>query len=156
MKRKDFVDSMINEIQRGGNRPQWLELEITESVVMAKGDDNPRKLSQLRQLGVTVTIDDFGTGYSSLSYLARLPVDSLKIDQSFIASMKDSAEATSIVSTIITLAHGLKLKVVAEGGTVAQCNMLKELGCDAVQGYLFSKPLPAETFVEKYLLPLTI
>jgi EAL domain-containing protein (putative c-di-GMP-specific phosphodiesterase class I) len=154
LQRKEFVDSMIDEIRRGGDHPQWLELEITESIVMANVEENSRKLSILRDMGVTVAIDDFGTGYSSLSYLGRLPVDALKIDQSFVAGMADNPEAASIVSSIITLAHGLKLKVVAEGvENEAQSNMLKQLGCDEVQGYLFSKPLPAASFAEKYLRP---
>lgn len=157
LQRKDFVDSMINEIHRGGDRPQLLELEITESLVMANIDNSSRKLALLRDMGVAVTIDDFGTGYSSLSYLAHLPVDILKIDQSFVAGMTDSAVAASIVSTIITLAHGLKLQVVAEGvETEAQSNMLRQLGCDAMQGYLLSVPLPAATFAQNYLSPSTM
>jgi EAL domain-containing protein (putative c-di-GMP-specific phosphodiesterase class I) len=144
LQKKDFVDSMVAEIRRGGDSPQLLELEITESVVMRNVEDSVRKLSILRGMGVTVAIDDFGTGYSSLSYLSRLPLDALKIDRAFVSGMTDNGEAASIVSTIIALAHGLKLKVVAEGvETEAQSNMLKLLRCDEAQGYLFAKPLPA-------------
>ena len=113
------------------------------SVVMGNVEDNIRKLSILRGMGVTVAIDDFGTGYSSLSYLSKLPLDSLKIDRSFVSRMTGSAEAASIVSTIITLDHGLKLKVIAEGvETEEQSQSLTRLGCDEAQGFLFAKPLP--------------
>jgi diguanylate cyclase (GGDEF)-like protein/PAS domain S-box-containing protein len=145
LQNKDFVDRMVAEILRGGNVPGWLEVEITESVVMSNIEDGIRKLSILRGMGVTVAMDDFGTGYSSLSYLGKLPLDALKIDRSFVSRMTESKEDASIVSTIIALAHGLNLKVVAEGvETEEQSNMLKLLGCDEAQGYLFSRPLPAE------------
>src|SRR5260221_2726809 len=144
LQRKDFVDGMIEEIKRGGNSPEWLELEITESLVMRNVEDSTRKLSILRGMGVTVAIDDFGTGYSSLSYLGRLPVDSLKIDRSFVSGMMAGGEAATIVSTIIALAHGLKLKVVAEGvETREQSDILHKLGCDQAQGFLYSRPVPA-------------
>lgn len=142
---KDFVERMVAEISRDGNFPEWMEIEITESVVMDNIEDSIRKLALLRGLGVAVAMDDFGTGYSSLSYLGKLPLDSLKIDRSFVTGMTDSKEDAAIVSTIITLSHGLNLKVVAEGvETAEQSNMLKALGCDEAQGYLFSQPLPAD------------
>jgi EAL domain-containing protein (putative c-di-GMP-specific phosphodiesterase class I) len=141
---KTFVETMIEEIRGGGDIPERLELEITESVVMRNVEDSTRKLSILRGLGVTVAIDDFGTGYSSLSYLSRLPLDSLKIDRSFVSGLTGDGEAASIVSTIIALAHGLRLKVVAEGvETEEQARTLKLLRCDEAQGYLYAKPLPA-------------
>jgi EAL domain-containing protein (putative c-di-GMP-specific phosphodiesterase class I) len=145
LQHKEFVDGMIEELRRGGDSPERLELEITESLVMRDVQDTTRKLSILRGMGVTVTIDDFGTGYSSLSYLSRLPVDSLKIDRSFVSGMTSGGEAISIVSTIIALGHGLRLKVVAEGvETREQGELLRRLGCDEAQGFLFSRPLPAE------------
>jgi PAS domain S-box-containing protein/diguanylate cyclase (GGDEF)-like protein len=145
LRKTDFVAGMIEEIQRGGDHPEWLEIEITESVLMQDVDESTGKLSILRSMGLTVAIDDFGTGYSSLSYLSRLPVDSLKIDRSFVTGMTSGEEAASIVSTIIALAHGLKLKVVAEGvETAEQAQLLKTLQCDEAQGYLFSKPLSGE------------
>jgi diguanylate cyclase (GGDEF)-like protein len=151
LQRTDFVDNMVAEIRRGGS-PECLELEITESMVMGNVEDSIRKLSILRGLGVTVAIDDFGTGYSSLSYLGKLPLDALKIDRSFVSGMASSAEAESIVSTIVALAHSLKLKVVAEGvETEEQSGMLKLLGCDEAQGYLFSKPVPAEILEARFL-----
>jgi EAL domain-containing protein (putative c-di-GMP-specific phosphodiesterase class I) len=104
-------------------------------------------------MGLTVAIDDFGTGFSSLSYLAKLPIDTLKIDRSFIVEMTRSSEGSALVSTIINLAHGLNLKAVAEGvETEKQSLVLGLLGCDEMQGFLFSKPIPAEAFEAKYLI----
>ncbi len=152
LRAKDFVDSIVEEIRCGGNRPDWLELEITESVVMGNIEESHRKLSLLRDLGVTIAIDDFGTGYSSLSYLSKLPLDSLKIDRSFVSGLSESSEAGTIVSTIISLAHGLRLKVVAEGvETLAQSNMLELLRCDEVQGYFYGRPVPSDTFAAEHL-----
>jgi len=140
---RDFVDSLIGEIERGGDMPERLELEITESLVMRNVEDSTRKLSILRGMGVTIAIDDFGTGYSSLSYLSRLPVDSLKIDRSFVNGMAGGPQGVNLVATIISLAHGLKLKVVAEGvETAEQARLLRELRCDEAQGYYFSRPVP--------------
>ena len=151
---KGFVDSIIDEIQRGGNSPDRLELEITEGIVMGNVEDTINKLSILRNMGVSIAIDDFGTGYSSLSYLARLPLDTLKIDQSFVSGMTGEGESASIVSTIIVLAHALKLKVVAEGvETEEQSRLLRLLNCDEMQGYLFSKPVPADILETRFLVP---
>jgi diguanylate cyclase (GGDEF)-like protein/PAS domain S-box-containing protein len=144
---KGFVDTVIAEIERGGDFPELLELEITESLVMRNVDDSTRKLSIVRGMGVTIAIDDFGTGYSSLAYLSRLPVDKLKIDRSFVANVANSGEATTLVTTMIGLAHGLKLKVVAEGvETQEQAHLLRLFRCDQAQGYLYSKPVPADAF----------
>jgi EAL domain-containing protein (putative c-di-GMP-specific phosphodiesterase class I) len=144
LQRKDFVDSIIEEIRRGGNNPEWLELEITESLVMRNVEDSTRKLSILRGMGVKVAIDDFGTGYSSLSYLGRLPVDTLKIDRSFISGVAMETDSVTVVSTILALAHGLKLNVVAEGvETREQADMLRRFRCDEAQGYFYSRPIPA-------------
>jgi EAL domain-containing protein (putative c-di-GMP-specific phosphodiesterase class I) len=109
-------------------------------------------LRAIRALGLTVAIDDFGTGFSSLSYLAKLPADTLKIDRSFIVDMTRSPEGLALVSTIISLAHGLKLKVVAEGvETEEQSRLLGLLGCDEMQGFFFSGPVSGEVFESKYL-----
>lgn len=122
-----------------------LELEITESLIMDDIEDSIAKLEAIRGAGIGIAIDDFGTGYSSLSYIARLPVSSLKIDRSFIAGMMDSPHNMTIVSTIISLAHCLNLRVVAEGvETDEQLKLLRLLRCDEMQGYLFSRPLPAD------------
>jgi diguanylate cyclase (GGDEF)-like protein len=119
-----------------------LELEITESILMENIDRNIERVKTLRALGVTIAIDDFGTGYSSLNYLARLPMDKLKIDRSFVVGMTQSPESRTIVSAIISLAHSLGLKVVAEGvETEEQLNILRLLKCDEVQGYLLSRPV---------------
>jgi EAL domain-containing protein (putative c-di-GMP-specific phosphodiesterase class I) len=109
-------------------------------------------LQAIRDMGVTIAIDDFGTGFSSLSYLSKLPVDTLKIDRSFVTDMTVSPEGLALVSTIINLAHSLKLKVVAEGvETEEQSRLLRLLDCDEMQGFLFSKPLPGEIFEARYL-----
>jgi EAL domain-containing protein (putative c-di-GMP-specific phosphodiesterase class I) len=103
-------------------------------------------------MGITVAIDDFGTGFSSLSYLAKLPINTLKIDRSFIVEMNSTPEATALVTMIINLAHSLRLKVVAEGvETAEQSIVLRELDCDQMQGYLYSKPLPEELFTARFL-----
>ncbi|MCK9285115.1 MAG: EAL domain-containing protein [Rhodocyclaceae bacterium] len=132
-----------------------LELEITESLVMEDVKHSIASLRAIRALGVSIAIDDFGTGFSSLSYLSKLPVDTLKIDRSFVIEMTAGAEGLALVSTIIGLAHALKLKVVAEGvETEEQSRLLRLLDCDEIQGYLFSKPIPGELFETKYLAPL--
>jgi EAL domain-containing protein (putative c-di-GMP-specific phosphodiesterase class I) len=111
-------------------------------------------LRAIRAMGVSIAIDDFGTGFSSLSYLAKLPVDTLKIDRSFVLDMTAAPEGLALVSTIISLAHSLKLKVVAEGvETEEQSRLLRLLSCDEMQGYLFSKPLPGEIFETRFLAP---
>jgi EAL domain-containing protein (putative c-di-GMP-specific phosphodiesterase class I) len=108
-------------------------------------EGNIAKLRAIREMGVTIAIDDFGTGYSSLGYLAKLPVNALKIDRSFIVGLADNVDNMSIVSTIISLAHSLNLKVVAEGvETDEQLRLLTLLNCDEIQGYVISKPLPAD------------
>jgi EAL domain-containing protein (putative c-di-GMP-specific phosphodiesterase class I) len=109
---------------------------------MEKTDEVIQKLKRIRQMGVCVAIDDFGTGYSSLRYLARLPIDTLKIDRSFVMAMTENADDMAIVSSIISLAHGLDLNVVAEGvETEEQRKLLRLLRCDQMQGYLFSRPV---------------
>jgi EAL domain-containing protein (putative c-di-GMP-specific phosphodiesterase class I) len=108
-------------------------------------DESIRKLRVLREAGASISLDDFGTGHSSLAYLSRLPIDTVKIDRSFIRAMTENADATSIVSTIISLAQALRHKVVAEGvETEEQARLLRLLRCDQIQGYLFSPPQPME------------
>ena len=131
-----------------------LELELTESLIMADVEQTIATLRAVRAMGVTIAIDDFGTGFSSLSYLAKLPVDTLKIDLSFVRAMTHSSQGQALVTTIITLAHALNLNVVAEGvETEEQSRLLRLLGCDEMQGYLFSKPLPVEIFESRFLAP---
>jgi diguanylate cyclase (GGDEF)-like protein len=129
-----------------------LELEITESLIMEDVKHSITILQTIRDMGVTIAIDDFGTGFSSLSYLSRLPVDTLKIDRSFVNDMTTTPDGLALVSTIITLAHSLKLKVVAEGvETDEQSRFLRLLTCDEMQGFLFSRPVPADIFEAKFL-----
>ncbi|HLE67751.1 MAG TPA: EAL domain-containing protein [Burkholderiales bacterium] len=146
LRQRDFV-RVVEEAIRHGAHPPGLDLEITESLLMDDVKGNIEKLGAVRALGLSIAIDDFGTGYSSLGYLARLPVQTLKIDRSFIITMLSDPDAMTLVSTIISLAHSLRLKVVAEGvDSEDQAKMLRLLRCDEMQGYLFSKPLPfAET-----------
>jgi diguanylate cyclase (GGDEF)-like protein/PAS domain S-box-containing protein len=153
LKRRNFVD-MITQAIRGGATPTGIDLEITEGVMMEDIEGNIAKLKAVRALGLNIAIDDFGTGYSSLGYLARLPVDSLKIDRSFIISMLEEANTMTLVSTIISLAHSLNLKVIAEGVDAReQQTMLALLRCDQIQGYLICHPLPLLemlTFAKKW------
>jgi PAS domain S-box-containing protein/diguanylate cyclase (GGDEF)-like protein len=129
-----------------------LELEITESVIMDEVDRKVAMLSQVRSLGVSIAVDDFGTGYSSLSYIARLPITSLKIDRAFVNGMTAGPQGRVLVSSIVALAHALNLKVVAEGvETLAQADLLRQMGCDEGQGYLFSRPVPAAALLDLLL-----
>jgi diguanylate cyclase (GGDEF)-like protein/PAS domain S-box-containing protein len=146
LKRRDFVQSVARAIGAGA-KPPGVDIEITESMAMDDVAGNIEKLRAVRELGINVAIDDFGTGYSSLAYLARLPVSSLKIDRSFVITMLADRNTMTLVSTIISLAHSLGLKVVAEGvDAEEQAAALQRMGCDEMQGYLYSKPLPPEAF----------
>ena len=139
----DFVAELERTIGGDANAADGLELEITESVIMEDISHSIASLRAIRAMGLTVAIDDFGTGFSSLSYLAKLPADTLKIDRSFVIDMTQGPEGLALVSTIINLAHGLKLKVVAEGvESEEQSRLLRLLGCDEMQGFYFSAPIP--------------
>jgi diguanylate cyclase (GGDEF)-like protein len=149
-----FLDEVRLLIEGHAAAAAELELEITESLIMEDINHGISSLQAIRALGLTVAIDDFGTGFSSLSYLSKLPVDTLKIDRSFVSDMTLTPEGLALVSTIITLAHALKLKVVAEGvETDEQARLLRLLDCDEMQGYLFSKPVPVAEFESLFLLP---
>ena len=124
---------------------QYLELELTETMSMVNPEKSIAIMQTFKELGITLTIDDFGTGYSNLSYLKRFPVDKLKLDQSFVRDITQSAEALAISQAVLAVAHSLDLKVVAEGvETEAQLNLLSRNNCDEIQGFYFSKPMPAE------------
>jgi diguanylate cyclase (GGDEF)-like protein/PAS domain S-box-containing protein len=152
LRNRGFIDEIKQAIGIEAQAATGLELEITESVIMEDIKRNIASLQAIRALGVTVAIDDFGTGFSSLSYLAKLPVDTLKIDRSFVVDMTVAPEGLALVSTIIDLAHSLKLKVVAEGvETEEQARLLRLLNCDEMQGFLFSKAVPAEIFETRFL-----
>ncbi|HXR57892.1 MAG TPA: PAS domain S-box protein, partial [Burkholderiales bacterium] len=142
LRQKDFVAAVEQAIMEGV-APTGIDLEITESLIMEDIEGNIGKLREVRGLGVGLAIDDFGTGYSSLSYLAKLPVQMLKIDRSFVITMLNEPDTMTLVQTIISLAHSLRLKVVAEGvDAEEQAKVLRLLRCDQMQGYLFSKPVP--------------
>ena len=138
--------AVVGQILReAGVAPDLIELELTETLLMGDAEEAVQTLRMLKSLGVRLAIDDFGTGYSSLAYLRRFPLDSLKIDRAFIRDVASKADDAVIVQTIISLAHGLKLKVVAEGvETAAQLDFLSNRGCDEIQGYYFARPQPAE------------
>ena len=153
LRSRDFVDEVIQAIAVDAHAASGLELEITESVIMEDARHSGESLRAIRAMGVSIAIDDFGTGFSSLSYLSKLPVDTLKIDRSFVHDMIAGQQKAVLVSTIINLAHSLKLKVVAEGvETEEQLALLRVLGCDELQGYLFGRPAPSELFESRFLL----
>jgi diguanylate cyclase (GGDEF)-like protein len=142
-----LVDSIRSALDDADLQARYLEVELTESAVMSDPEKSIAILEQLSAMGVLVSVDDFGTGYSSMSYLRRFPIDKLKIDRVFIDEIVSRQEDASIVRAIVSLAHSLHLKVVAEGvETPAQLDFLKTAGCDEYQGYHFSRPLPAADF----------
>ena len=141
----DLVEQIQKIIKETGIEVKNLKLEITESAVMENAETAIRMLKQLRRLGINLSIDDFGTGYSSLSYLHRFPINTLKVDRSFVRTMEAGSENGEIVHTIIALAKSLKLSVIAEGiESIHQLHQLRVLGCEYGQGYLFSRPVPVE------------
>jgi diguanylate cyclase (GGDEF)-like protein/PAS domain S-box-containing protein len=143
LRRRDFVSYVADALSTVDRAAERIDIEITESMLMEDVEGCIAKLKAMQVMGLHVAVDDFGTGYSSLSYLARLPINSLKIDRSFIIQMSKSPEQMAIVSTVISLARALNLRVVAEGvETEEQANLLRLLRCDEVQGYLFGKPMP--------------
>jgi diguanylate cyclase (GGDEF)-like protein/PAS domain S-box-containing protein len=146
-RQKDLVETISGILQEAGLEPRFLELEITEGTIMHQADKAVALLEQLHQLGVQLSVDDFGTGYSSLAYLKRFPVQTLKIDQSFVRDLTTDADGAGIVEAVIAMAKSLKLSVIAEGvETKEQLASLAKLECDEYQGYYFSKPVPAEDF----------
>jgi diguanylate cyclase (GGDEF)-like protein/PAS domain S-box-containing protein len=152
LRSRTFVTEIERAISTAPDLACGLELELTESLIMENVAHNIVSLSAIRALGVTIAIDDFGTGFSSLSYLSKLPLDTLKIDRSFVTEMAAGVNGQTLVAVIINLAHALKLNVVAEGvESDEQLRQLRLLGCDEMQGFLFGEPVPAATFEEKYL-----
>jgi len=145
----DLAPAIIAVLEETGLAPRHLEIELTEGLVMANVEHTIGVLRQLKAAGLQLSIDDFGTGYSSLSYLKRFPLDVLKIDQSFVRDIATDSDDAAIVASIIGLAHGLRLHVIAEGvEDQAQLDYLRAHGCDQIQGYYFSKPLPAAAMEE--------
>jgi diguanylate cyclase (GGDEF)-like protein/PAS domain S-box-containing protein len=144
---EDFLEDLFKVLQETGLDPTQLEIELTESVLMKRAGATALILQAVREKGVRVSIDDFGTGYSSLSYLRKFPVDALKIDQSFVRQIGVADDETTIVSAVIGMARGLKLRVIAEGvETVEQLAFLRAHRCDEAQGFYFSRPVPPQEF----------
>jgi EAL domain-containing protein (putative c-di-GMP-specific phosphodiesterase class I) len=144
----DFVDQVMSVLNSTGANPLNLKLELTESLLVDDMEVTIAKMSALKSLGVGFALDDFGTGYSSLSYLKRLPLDQLKIDQSFVHDVLSDPNDAVIARTIIALGQSLGLDVIAEGvETEAQRDFLARHGCNAYQGYLFSRPMPVSALL---------
>jgi len=153
-KEKDFASTLTGILNATGLPPGCLEIELTESIIMTDTEHTVKILQELKKLGIRLSIDDFGTGFSSLSYLKTMPIDVIKIDRSFIRDIPSNADDIAITTAIINMAHSLGIEVIAEGvETMEQFGLLKELGCDNIQGYLFMKPAGAqetEAFIEKW------
>jgi len=146
-KQDDYVSQVISVLDRSGANPSLLKLELTESMLVNDVNDIISKMNLLKAKGVGLSLDDFGTGYSSLSYLKRLPLDQLKIDQSFVRDMLTDDDDVAIVRTLVALGRAMDLHVIAEGvETEAHRQLLAEIGCHSYQGYLLSRPLPIGDF----------
>ena len=144
-RQNNFAETVAKVLEDTGLNPQYLELELTESILMKTTEPVIETLKELKSLGVKLAIDDFGTGYSSLSYLKRFPLDKLKIDRSFVRDLIVNADDKEIIIAIIAIAHSLNLKVIAEGvETQQQLSFLSEKGSDGIQGFFLSSPIPAE------------
>lgn len=149
---EDLLDKIGQLLDQSRLEPGLLELELTETLIMPNADETVQILRKLKDMGTKISIDDFGTGYSSLSYLQQFPIDILKIDQSFLQEVRETHRESALVTAIISMAHNLKLQVVAEGvETEVQFAFLKKYGCDQVQGYLFGKPVASEIFSQVLL-----
>jgi EAL domain-containing protein (putative c-di-GMP-specific phosphodiesterase class I) len=143
MRDKAFAQTVLDAIAATGQRDVRLDIELTETLLMQDVEQTRSVLRTLRGVGVNVAVDDFGTGYSSLAYLARLPINALKIDRTFIMEMEQHVQGVTIVAAIISLAHSLNLEVIAEGvESEVQAAILQGLQCNLMQGYLFSEPVP--------------
>ena len=146
-RQSDFVAQVQRVLLESGVHASRLKLELTETVVLENVEDTIRKMREIKLLGVSFSMDDFGTGYSSLQYLKRLPLDQIKIDQSFVRDITVDPNDAAIVQTVIAMTEAMGLNVIAEGvETEAQLEFLELRGCHAFQGYLFSKPVPIVAF----------
>jgi len=152
LQQKDFFEVLKSLMIETQCKAEWIELEVTEGQVMTRPEEAIKILQEISNLGIRLAVDDFGTGYSSLSYLKRLPIDKLKIDQSFIRDLPDDEEDIAISKAVISLAENLNLKIIAEGvETQEQKEFLVENGCSLIQGYLYSKPIPADELQKEFL-----
>ena len=148
-KQKNFAESIAHTLLDTDLEPHYLELELTESILMEPTELTFKTLNELKATGVRLAIDDFGTGYSSLGYLKRLPIDTLKIDRSFVRDIISNADDRAIIRSIISLARALNLKVIAEGvETHEQLSYLQEQGSDGIQGFLLSEPMTPNSFIQ--------
>jgi EAL domain-containing protein (putative c-di-GMP-specific phosphodiesterase class I) len=151
LQHEDFVSQVKSIVEKYLISPSLLKLELTESMLVENVEETIVKIEELRKLGIRFSLDDFGTGYSSLQYLKKIPLDQLKIDQSFVRGLESDRHDRYIVRTVIAIAQSLELDVIAEGvETEGQLQVLIDKGCNSYQGYLFGKPLPIELF-EQYL-----
>jgi predicted signal transduction protein with EAL and GGDEF domain len=142
--RSDMVERVFSQVSKHSLSKDSLEIEITENILLHDAASVIKKMSTIRDLGVKISIDDFGTCYSSLNYLRRIPINTIKIDQSFVRDLSEEHRSSAIIQAIIDIARGFGLHLVAEGvETTFQMNLLHQLGCDEMQGYLFSRPVPA-------------
>jgi EAL domain-containing protein (putative c-di-GMP-specific phosphodiesterase class I) len=154
-RQKNIVKFISRTLEESGLHPSWLELEITESVIMQNADEAIVLLQELHAMGIHLSVDDFGTGYSSLSYLKRFPLDTLKIDQSFVFDILSNPDDAAIVKSVIALAHSLRLGVIAEGvENEQQLAFLAMLGCDEYQGHYHSLPLPPKDLEQMLRSPV--
>jgi EAL domain-containing protein (putative c-di-GMP-specific phosphodiesterase class I) len=144
LKKDDFIEVLHSLVKETKCKSEWLELEITEGQIMRHPEEAIKTLQQIKEIGIELAVDDFGTGYSSLAYLKRLPIDKLKIDKAFIQGLPDDDEDAAIAKAVIALGKSLNLKVIAEGvETKEQRDFLVENGCKSIQGYFYSRPIPA-------------
>jgi EAL domain-containing protein (putative c-di-GMP-specific phosphodiesterase class I) len=154
-RRPELVNTVINALVLSDLDAQWLELELTESILIQDAEVTLDTVRRLKALGLKLSVDDFGTGYSSLTYLKRFAVDKLKIDQSFVRDLLSDPDDAAIVRAIIQMAHSLKLKTIAEGVESEELsNLLRLFHCDEIQGYWFARPMPAddlERFVREHM-----
>jgi diguanylate cyclase (GGDEF)-like protein/PAS domain S-box-containing protein len=154
---REFSRSLMRTLSATGLDPQYLELEMTESLLLRNAEENIAVLRKLGKDGVRIAVDDFGTGYSSLAYLRQLPIDTLKIDRTFVRDIESDPEDAAIIHAVVAMGHSLDLQVTAEGvESMGQLQALQHLGCDEYQGYLFSKPLPAVEIAAKFLAPRSL
>ncbi|HEX4857643.1 MAG TPA: EAL domain-containing protein [Usitatibacteraceae bacterium] len=146
--RQDMVETVRGILAESGGDPRMLEIELTETILMRHAEETVATLRSLKEMGIHLSVDDFGTGYSSLSYLKRFPLDTLKIDRSFVHDAPDQPDAVAIVNAVMAMGHSLNLKIIAEGvETREQLEFLREAGCDIIQGYLVSPALPPDEFI---------